>query len=107
MAIILITHNFGIIRGLADKVAVMFRGRLVEFGRAEAVLHQPRHPYTRALIDCVPRLGLNLDRLKTIDYSKSAVMLCDGHILLGKLLDPLLLTGCQHSHNLARRTQDQ
>ncbi len=70
MAIILITHNFGIIRGLADKVAVMFRGRLVEFGVAEAVLRQPRHPYTRALIDCVPRLGLNLDRLKTIDYSR-------------------------------------
>jgi ABC-type dipeptide/oligopeptide/nickel transport system ATPase component len=69
MAIILITHNFGIIRGLADKVAVMFRGRLVEFGDTEAVLRQPRHPYTRALIDCVPRLGLNLDRLKTIDYS--------------------------------------
>jgi ABC-type dipeptide/oligopeptide/nickel transport system ATPase component len=69
MAIILITHNFGIVRGLADKVAVMFRGRLVEFGHTEAVLRQPRQPYTRALIDCVPRLGLNLDRLKTIDYS--------------------------------------
>jgi ABC-type dipeptide/oligopeptide/nickel transport system ATPase component len=69
MSIILITHNFGIIRGLADKVAVMFRGRLVEFGGTEAILQQPRHPYTRALIDCVPRLGLNVDRLKTIDYS--------------------------------------
>ena len=69
MAIILITHNFGIIRGLADKVAVMFRGRLVEFGHTEAVLRQPRHPYTRALIDCVPRVGLDLDRLRAIDYS--------------------------------------
>jgi ABC-type dipeptide/oligopeptide/nickel transport system ATPase component len=69
MAIILITHNFGIIRGLADKVAVMFRGRLVEFGHTEAVLRQPQHPYTRALIDCVPKVGVHLDRLKTIDYS--------------------------------------
>jgi ABC-type dipeptide/oligopeptide/nickel transport system ATPase component len=69
MGIILITHNFGIIRGLADKVAVMFRGRLVEFGDAGSVLRAPRHPYTRALIDCVPRLGANIDRLKTIDYS--------------------------------------
>jgi ABC-type dipeptide/oligopeptide/nickel transport system ATPase component len=69
MAIILITHNFGIIRGLADSVAVMFRGRLVEFGRTETVLHHPSHPYTRALIDCVPRLGLKHGRLKTIDYS--------------------------------------
>jgi ABC-type dipeptide/oligopeptide/nickel transport system ATPase component len=69
MAIILITHNFGIIRGLADKVAVMFRGRMVEFGEAESVLRAPQHPYTRALIGCVPRLGANIDRLKTIDYS--------------------------------------
>jgi ABC-type dipeptide/oligopeptide/nickel transport system ATPase component len=69
MSIILITHNFGIIRGLADKVGVMFRGRLVEFGSAETVLRHPQHPYTRALIECVPRLGHKLDRLKTIDYS--------------------------------------
>ena len=69
MSIILITHNFGIIRGLADNVAVMFRGRVVEFGSTEAVLRQPQHPYTRALIECIPRLGLKLDRLKAIDYS--------------------------------------
>jgi ABC-type dipeptide/oligopeptide/nickel transport system ATPase component len=69
MSIILITHNFGIIRGLADKVAVMFRGRVVEFGSTETVLRQPQHPYTRALIECIPRLGLKLDRLKAIDYS--------------------------------------
>ena len=69
MSIILITHNFGIITGLANKVAVMFRGRLVEFGEAASVLKQPQHPYTRALIDCVPRLGESLGRLRTIDYS--------------------------------------
>jgi ABC-type dipeptide/oligopeptide/nickel transport system ATPase component len=69
MSIILITHNFGIVQGLADKVAVMFRGKLVEFGDSEAVLNAPKHPYTRALIDCVPRLGADLRRLKTIDYS--------------------------------------
>lgn len=69
MSILLITHNFGIIRGLADKVAVMFRGRIVEFGDAESVLRAPRHPYTQALIECIPRLGMKLDRLKTINYS--------------------------------------
>ena len=69
MSIILITHNFGIITGLANKVAVMFRGRLVEFGEAASVLKHPQHPYTRALIDCVPRLGDSLRRLRTIDYS--------------------------------------
>jgi ABC-type dipeptide/oligopeptide/nickel transport system ATPase component len=69
MSIILITHNFGIIRGLADKVAVMFRGRVVEFGSTETVLRHPQHPYTRALIECIPRLGVKLNRLKAIDYS--------------------------------------
>ena len=70
MSMILITHNFGIITGLADKVAVMFRGRLVEFGESEKILREPDHPYTRALIDCVPRLGAGLKRLKTIDYTE-------------------------------------
>lgn len=70
MSIILITHNFGIVQGLADKVAVMFRGRLVELGDCQTVLDSPKHPYTRALIDCVPRLGAGLRRLKTIDYSE-------------------------------------
>src|SRR3984957_6163999 len=69
MSMILITHNFGIIRGLADNVAVMFRGRMVEFGSTESILRQPQHPYTRALIECIPRLGVKLDRLKAIDYS--------------------------------------
>ena len=69
MSIILITHNFGIIRGLADKVAVMYRGRLLEFGECSAVLKTPQHGYTRALIDCVPRLGAGLRRLKTIERS--------------------------------------
>jgi len=67
MSIILITHNFGIIRGLADKVAVMYRGKLLEFGECAAVLENPKHLYTRALIDCVPRLGAGLHRLKTIE----------------------------------------
>ena len=69
MSIILITHNFGIIRGLADKVAVMYRGKLLEFGDCAAVLEHPKHPYTRALIDCVPRIGAGLRRLKTIERS--------------------------------------
>ena len=68
MSILLITHNFGIIRGLADKVAVMFRGRIVEYGETESVLRSPSHPYTRALIDCIPRIGGHVDRLPVIDY---------------------------------------
>ena len=68
MALILITHNFGIIRGLCDRVAVMFRGEIVEAGATEAVLKNPQHPYTQALIACVPRLGSKQKRLRTISY---------------------------------------
>ena len=69
MALILITHNFGIIRGLCDRVAVMFRGEIVETGKTESVLEYPQHPYTKALIACVPRLGTKQRRLRTIDYN--------------------------------------
>lgn len=69
MALILITHNFGIIRGLCDRVAVMFRGQIVETGDTESVLQNPQHPYTKALIACVPRLGTKQHRLRTIDYN--------------------------------------
>lgn len=69
MAIILITHNFGIISDIADRVAVMFRGQIVEHGETRAVLHNPQHPYTRALIECIPRLGAKQRRLTTIDHA--------------------------------------
>jgi ABC-type dipeptide/oligopeptide/nickel transport system ATPase component len=69
MALMLITHNFGIIRGLCDRVAVMFRGEIVESGETEEVLQNPVHPYTKALIACVPCLGSKQKRLRTIDYN--------------------------------------
>ena len=69
MSVILITHNFAIIRGIADKVAVMFRGQIVESGTTEEVLGNPQHPYTKALLECVPRLGVKQARLKAIDYA--------------------------------------
>jgi len=67
MALVLITHNFGIIRGLCDRVAVMFRGEIVEYGDTESLLKNPQHPYTKALIACVPRLGAKQSRLRTIE----------------------------------------
>ena len=69
MSVLMITHNFGIVHGFADRVIVMFRGKIVEEGPAEVVLRQPQHPYTRALIACIPRLGQKQGRLVTIDYS--------------------------------------
>jgi len=73
MSIILITHNFAIIRGLCDRVAVMFRGEIVEYGDTDSVLRGPQHPYTKALIACIPRLGSRRERLATIDHSLISV----------------------------------
>ena len=70
MSLIIITHNLGIIREVADRVAVMFRGNIVEEGDVETILSAPQHPYTKALIDCIPRLGVKVDRLKSIDYAQ-------------------------------------
>jgi peptide/nickel transport system ATP-binding protein len=53
---VLITHDLATARLLCDRVAVMYLGRVVEIGPAATVLHQPRHPYTRALLDAVPRV---------------------------------------------------
>jgi len=72
MAILLITHNFGIVSGFADRVMVMFRGEVVESGPTRDVLKNPQHPYTQALIDCIPRLGHKKERLTTIDHEKLA-----------------------------------
>jgi oligopeptide/dipeptide ABC transporter ATP-binding protein len=56
MSIILITHDLGVVAGLADRINVMYAGRLVETGPARDVLRTPQHPYTRALISSVPRI---------------------------------------------------
>ncbi len=72
MSIILITHNFGIVDGFADEIAVMFRGEIVENGPAESILAKPQHPYTQALIRCIPKLGEKRERLPVVDYSSFA-----------------------------------
>ncbi|HEY0905615.1 MAG TPA: ABC transporter ATP-binding protein [Methylophilus sp.] len=54
MAMLFITHDFGVVADIADDVIVMFRGEIVEYGSVAQVLQQPQHPYTRALLACVP-----------------------------------------------------
>ncbi len=70
MSLLLITHNFGIISELCKKVIVMFRGEIVERGSCEDVLKNPQHPYTKALINCIPRLTHKSQKLAPIDYDK-------------------------------------
>ena len=66
MSILLITHNFGIVKDFANRVLVMYRGNIVESGSVETILSNPQHPYTKALIACIPKLGDRRERLTTI-----------------------------------------
>jgi peptide/nickel transport system ATP-binding protein len=65
-AVIWITHDLSVIAGLADRVSVMYAGRIVEQGSVEEVLGRPRHPYTRGLVDSVPSNNLRGARLRQI-----------------------------------------
>jgi len=58
MAMVLITHDLGVVAGIADQVLVMYAGRVVEAGSVRAVLKQPQHPYTQALLASMPRLDV-------------------------------------------------
>ena len=65
---ILISHDLSVVHELSDIIAVMYLGRIVEFGPAEEIFHQPRHPYTRALFDSIPKVGIQgMEELKTLD----------------------------------------
>ena len=66
MSILLITHNLGIVGDIADRVAVMYAGQIVELSPARALLQRPLHPYTQALMNSVPQLGHELERLQAI-----------------------------------------
>ena len=67
LALIFITHNLGIVAKMCDQVAVMYAGRLVEAGPVKQIFNAPAHPYTRALLESIPRLGDSRQRLTAID----------------------------------------
>lgn len=66
VAVILVTHDFGIVAANADRVAVMYAGKIVELGRTLEVFNNPAHPYTRALLRCLPDVELRHRRLVEI-----------------------------------------
>lgn len=65
---ILITHDLGVVAEMCQEVAVMYAGRIVEFGTVEDIFYRPKHPYTRGLLDSIPHFetGHKLEQLKTI-----------------------------------------
>lgn len=56
LTMIFISHDLGVVRYIADRIAVMYQGKIVEYGEAESLFHQPRHEYTRRLLDSIPKL---------------------------------------------------
>lgn len=76
MAIMLITHDLGVVAQVADEVAVMYLGRVVERNTVEGIFREPRHPYTRGLLASIPKLGSgNLQRLSSIRGSVPSAFL--------------------------------
>jgi len=66
MALVLITHDLGVVASVADRIAVMYAGRIVEHADVHALYDRPAHPYTRALIESIPRSHAHAGSLKTI-----------------------------------------
>ena len=65
---ILISHDLGVVHELANKICIMYLGKIVEFGSAEEIFNHPRHPYTKALFDSIPTLTTQgMDGLKTLE----------------------------------------
>jgi oligopeptide/dipeptide ABC transporter ATP-binding protein len=67
IAMIFVTHNLGIVARICDRVAVMYAGRIVEIGSVRQLFTSPAHPYTRALLDSIPRLGVKTEHLQAIE----------------------------------------
>jgi peptide/nickel transport system ATP-binding protein/oligopeptide transport system ATP-binding protein len=67
MAILMITHDLGVIAELADDVVVMYAGQIVESGPVDAIFNDPQHPYTIGLLGSIPRLDVERKRLSTIE----------------------------------------
>ncbi|OEC97115.1 ABC transporter ATP-binding protein [Rhizobium sp. YK2] len=65
--VMLVTHDMGVIAETADRVAVMYAGRVIEIGPVDEVLSRPKHPYTRGLMGSIPALGARVERLAQID----------------------------------------
>ncbi len=68
-AVMLVTHDMGVIAETADRVAVMYAGRLVEVGPVQDVIHKPQHPYTAGLMGSIPAIGQEVERLPQIEGS--------------------------------------
>ena len=82
MSILFITHDLGVVAEIADDVAVMFRGKLVEYGSVIEIFSTPKHPYTRGLLSCRPRLDSKFKRLPTVEDYMEVTTDADGEVVV-------------------------
>jgi oligopeptide/dipeptide ABC transporter ATP-binding protein len=67
MSVLLITHNFGIVAEICNKVAIMYAGKIVEIGSIESIFNNALHPYTKGLLKAVPKISENIEELHVIE----------------------------------------
>jgi oligopeptide/dipeptide ABC transporter ATP-binding protein len=65
-AVVLVTHNLGLVAEFCEKIIVMYAGQMMEQGTADQVIEDPRHPYTRGLLRCLPRIGVRQEKILPI-----------------------------------------
>jgi peptide/nickel transport system ATP-binding protein/oligopeptide transport system ATP-binding protein len=101
MAILMITHNLGLVADIAQRVAVMYAGQIIEEAPAQQLIARPSHPYTQALIRSIPEIGGNLDRLHALPGNVPS----PGQWPSGSVSEPALVSiaphhaiRCPHSH---------
>lgn len=66
IGLLLITHDLGVVAQVCDKIAVMYAGNVVEYGKVETIFKEPKHPYTQALLACIPVMGMEKGSLSSI-----------------------------------------
>ena len=95
MAVILITHDLGLVAGFCDRVHVMYAGRIVETGNTDQLFRHPSHPYTQALQRSIPSLRDQRVRLDTIDGAPPD--------LIGQIQGCAFAPRCQHRHDSCQK----
>jgi len=96
MSVLFITHDLGVIAEISDEVAVMFRGKVVEYGKVLEIFENPKHPYTKGLLACRPRLDSQYKILPTVADFMEVKTKADGEIqIIEKTVDEARLKQLQ------------
>jgi peptide/nickel transport system ATP-binding protein len=109
MAMIFITHDLGLIAEIADTVAVMYRGKIVEYGTVGQIFNQPKHPYTKGLVACRPTLDKHPQKLLTVSDFMEVEETSTGEVLIAAKEPPInaQVTTQELAQRLQKLTQQQ